>query len=216
MASGPITSCQIDGETMETGLIFLGSKITADGDCSHEIKRCLPLGRRVMTNPDSILKKQRHHFADKCSSSQIYGFSSNHVWMWELDHKNQVPKNWCFQVVVLEKTPESPLDCKEIKPVHPKGNQHWIFIGRNDTEPEASILQPPDIKSRLIRKDPDPGKVWGQEKTWDGWMASLTWWAWVWVNSGSLWWTGRPGVLRFMGSQRVGHDWATELNIYSI
>ena len=131
MASGPITSWQIDGETMETvrDFIFLGSKITADGDCSHEIKRCLLLERKVSTNLDSILKKQSHYFANKGLSSQRYGFSSGHVWMWELDHKESwVLKNWYFWTVVLETTLESPLDCKEVQPVNPKGNQSWIFI----------------------------------------------------------------------------------------
>ena len=119
MASGPIISWQIDGEIMETvvDFIFLGSKITADGDCSHEIKRCLLLGRKPKTNLDSILKN-RHYFANKGLSSQSYGFSSSHAWMWELDYKeSQVPKNWCFWIVSLEKTLESPLDNKEIKPV---------------------------------------------------------------------------------------------------
>ena len=108
MASGPITSWQVDGETV-ADFIFLGSKITADGDCSHEIKRRLLLGKKVMTNLDSILKKQRHYFANKGPSSQGYGFPSGHVWMWELDYKESwVPKNWCFWTVVLEKTFESP------------------------------------------------------------------------------------------------------------
>ena len=123
MSSGPITSWEIDEETVETvsDFIFWGSKITADGDCSHEIKRHLLLGRKVMTNLDSILK--RHYFANKDLSSQGYGFSSSHVWMWELDYKeNWAQKNWCFWSVVLEKTLESPLDCKEIQPVHTKGN----------------------------------------------------------------------------------------------
>ena len=125
MASGPITSWQINGETMETvtDFIFLGSKNTADGDCSHEIKRHLLLGRRAMTNLDSIFKKPRHYFANKGLSTQSYGFSSSHVWMWELDYKESwVPKNWCFWNGVLEKTLDSPLDCKEIWPVNPKGN----------------------------------------------------------------------------------------------
>ena len=133
--------------------------------------------------------------------------------MWELDYKESwAPKNWCFWTVVLEKTLESPLDCKEIQPVHPKGNQSWVFIGRTDVEAETAILWPPDAKSWLIWKDPDAGKDWrGEEKgtTEDemvGWQ-----WTWVWVDSESWWWTGRPGVLRFMGSQRVGHSWA-ELN----
>ena len=113
MASGPITSWEIDGETM-ANYILGGSKITADGDCSHEIKRCLLLGRKVMTNLDSILKS-RDIFVNKGPSSQSFGFSSSHVWMWELDYKESwVQKNWCFWTVVLEMTLESPLDCKEM------------------------------------------------------------------------------------------------------
>ena len=126
MASGPITSWQIVGETMETVRDFIlgGSKITADGDSSHEIKRCLLLGRKAMTNLDIILKSRDTILLTKGLSSQSYGFSSSHVWMWDLDYKESwVPKNWCFWTVVLEKTLESPLDCKEIKPVNPKGNQ---------------------------------------------------------------------------------------------
>ena len=112
---------------------------------------------------------------------------------------------------------ESPLDIKEIKPVNPKGTQSWIFIGRNDAEAETPKLWPPHAKSWLTGKDPDTGRDWGaggegDDRGWDGWMASSTQWMWVWVNSGSWWWTERPGVLRFMGSKRVGHDWATELN----
>ena len=125
------------------------------------------------------------------------------------------PKNWCFWTVVLEKTLESPLDCKEIQPVHSEGDQPWVFFGRTDAKAETPVLWPPHGKSWFIGKDSDAGRDWGQEEkgtTEDGWMASLTRWTWVWVNSGSWWWTGRPGVLRFMGSQRVGHDWVTELN----
>ena len=119
--------------------------------------------------------------------------------------------------VVLEKTFESPLDCKEIQPVHPKGDQSWVFIGRTDAEAETPVLGPPDAKNWLIWKDPDLWerlKVGGEvdDRGWDGWMALRTQWTWVWVNSGSWWWTGRPGVLQSMGLQRVGHDWATELN----
>ena len=165
MASSPITSWQIDGETMETVTDFIlrGSKITADGDCSHEIKRHLLLGRKVMTNLDSIFKKGRHYFANKGSSSQSYGFSSSHVWMWELDYKESwALKNWFFWTVVLENTLESPLDCKEIQLVHPKGNQSWIFVRRTDAE--APVLWPPDGKNWLIGKDPDAGKDWRQEE----------------------------------------------------
>ena len=111
------------------------------------------------------IKKQRHYFANKSPSSQSYGFSSSHVWMWELDcEEGWVPKNWRFWTVVLEKTRESPLDWKEIKPVCSKGNKSWIFIGRTDAEAEAPVLWPPDVKSWLIWKDPDAGKDWGQEE----------------------------------------------------
>ena len=111
------------------------------------------------------IKKQGLHFADKCLYSQGYGFSSSHVWMWELDHKEGwALRNWCFQIVVLEKTPESPLSFKEIKPVTAKGNQPWIFIGSTDVEAKASILWPPDGKSQLTRKDPDVGKDWRQKE----------------------------------------------------
>ena len=109
--------------------------------------------------------KQKHYFANKGPSSQGYGFSSGHVWMWDLDcEEGWVPKNWCFRPVVLEKTLESPLDCKEIHPVHPKGDQSWLFFGRIDAEAETLILWPPDEKSWLIWKDPDAGKDWGQEE----------------------------------------------------
>ena len=110
--------------------IFLGSKITADSDCSHELKRRLLLVRKVMSNLDSIIKKQRHYFANKGPSSQSYGFSSGHVWMWELDYKeSRAAKNWCFWTVVLEKTLESPLDCKETQPVHPEGRTEHLLKG---------------------------------------------------------------------------------------
>ena len=144
------------------------------------------------------------------------GFSRSHIWMWELDHKKGwALKNWCFWTVMLDKTLESPLDCKEIKPVNPKGNQLWIFTGRTGVEVEAPILWPPDAKSRLIGKDPVAGKDWRQvEKgmTEDeiSWMASLTWWTWVWTHSRSSWWTGKPGMLQSMRWQRVGLNWVTE------
>ena len=115
--------------------------------------------------PRQHIKKQRHYFANKGLSSQSYGFSSSHIWMWELDYKESwALKNWCFWTVVLEKTLESPLDCREIEPVHPKGDQSWVFIGRTDVEAETPILWPSDVKSWLIGKDPDAGKDWRQEK----------------------------------------------------
>ena len=149
--------------------------------------RGLLLGRKAMTNLDSILKSclfnfARHNFANKSPSSQSYGFPSSHVWMWELDSKESwVLKNWCFWTVVLEKTLESPMDCEEIQPVHPKGNQSWIFIGRTDVEAETPILWPPDVKNWLIGKVPDAGKDWRQEEkgmTEDemfGWHHRLNW-----------------------------------------
>ena len=138
--------------------------------------------------------------------------------MWDLDYEeNRALKNWCFWTVVLEKTLESPSDCKEIQPVHPKGNQFWIFIGRTDVEAETPILWPPGAKNWLIWKDPDTGKDKaggkGDNRGWNGWMASPTWWTWVWASSRSWWRTGKPGVLQSVASQRVGHDWATELNV---
>ena len=145
--------------------IFLGFKITADGDCSHEIKRYLAPWKKSYDQPREHIKKQRHYFVNKGPSSQSYGFSSSHVWMWELDYKESwALKNSCFWTVVLEKILESSLDCKEIQPVHPKGNQSWIFNGRTDAETEISILWPPDAKNWLIGKDPDARKDWRREK----------------------------------------------------
>ena len=196
--------------------------------------------------------------ADKGLISQSCGFSNSHVWMWELDYKESwAPKNWCFWTMELEKTLKCPLGCKEIKPVNPKGNQSWIFIGRTDIEAETLILWPPDAKNWLIWKDkwqPTPVLLpgeshrrrslvdrlqsmrsqrvrhdwatslthwcWerlraggeGDDRGWDGWMVSPTQWTWVWASSRSWWWTGRSGMLQPTGLQRVGHDWATELN----
>ena len=166
MASGPITSWQIDGETVETvaDFIFGGSKITADGDCSHEIKTLTPW-KESYDQPRQHIKKQRHYFVNKGPSSQGYGFSNSHVWMWELDYKESwTLKNWFFWTAVSEKTLESPLDYKEIQLVHPKGNQSWIFIGRTDAETETPILWPSDMKNQHVWKDPDAGKDWRQEE----------------------------------------------------
>ena len=153
---------EIDGETV-SDFIFWGSKITADGDCSHEIKDSP--WKETYDQPRQHIKKQRHYFANKGLSSQGYGFSSGHVWMWELDYKESwALKNWCFWTVMLEKTLESSLDCKEIQAVHPKENQSWIFIGGTDAEAETPILWPPDLKNWLIWKDPGAGKDWRWEE----------------------------------------------------
>ena len=150
------------------------------------------------------------------------GWWEKNPWWWEkmglalVGYKESwALKNWSFWTMVLVKTLESPLDCKEIQPVNSKGNQPWIFIGRTDAE--VPKLWPPDGKNWLIGKDHDAGKDWRREEKennrgWDGWMASPTRWTWVWVSSRSLWLTGKPGVLQSMGSQRVGHNWVTELN----
>ena len=149
------------GETV-ADFIFLGSKITADGDYSHEIKRCLLLARKVMTNLDSILKSRDITLSTKFHLVKAMVFP---VWMWELDYKESwTPKSWYFWTVVLEKTLVSPLDCKESQPVHPKGDQSWMFIGRADAKAETPILWLPDAKSWLIGKDPDARKNWGQEE----------------------------------------------------
>ena len=146
-------------------LLLLGSKITADGDCSHEIQRRLLLGRKVNDQPRQHIKKQRPYSANKDLSIQSYGFSSSYVWMWELEYKESwAQKNWCFWTVVLEKTLESPLDCKEIQSVHPKGNQSWIFIGRTDVEAETPILWLRNVSNWLISKDSDAGRDRGQEE----------------------------------------------------
>ena len=162
MASGPITSRQTDGETMETitNFIFLGSKIAVDGDCSHKIKRFLLLGRKAMTNLDSILISRDSPLPTKVHLVKAIVFLVVHVWMWELDHKESwTPHNWCFWTVVLEKTLESPLDSKEIKPIHPKGNHSWICIGRTDAEITATLWSTDSLEKTLML-----GKIEGRRR----------------------------------------------------
>ena len=170
-----------------------------------------------MTNLDSILKSRDITLTTKVHLVKAMVFPV----MWELDYKESwVTKNWCFWSVVLENTLESPLDYKEIQAVHPKGNQSWIFIGRTDVEAETLILWPPDANSWLIWKD----WCWerlraggeGDDRGWDGWMASLTQWTWVWVDSGSWWWTGRPGVLRRVTKSQTWLSEWTELKAEKI
>ena len=165
MASGFITSWQIDGNNGNCDrLYFLGLQ-------NHFRWWLQPWNwilapwKKSYDQPRQHIKRQRHYVADKGLSNQSYGFSTNHVWMWELDYKESwVPKNWCFWAVVLEKTLESHLDYKEIKPVNPRGNQSWMVIGRTDAEAETPILWSSDVKNWLIRKDPDAGKDWGPEE----------------------------------------------------
>ena len=170
-----------------------------------------------MTNLDSILKSRDTTLSTKVHLVKAMVFSSSHVWMWELDYKEGwAPENLCFWTMVLGKTLESPLDCKEIHPVHPKGDQSWVFIGRTDAEAETNTLatwceELTHWKRPWCWEGLGAGGE-GDDRGRDGWMASPTPWAWVWVKSGSWWWTGRPGMLQSMGSQRVGHYWATKLN----
>ena len=217
MASGPITSREIDGETVEivSDFNFGGSKITADGDCSR--KKHLLLGRNAMTNLDSMLKSRDITLPTKVHLDKamifpvvIYGCES-----WTIkkaEHwRNDAFELWCWRRLL-----KSPLDCKEIQPVHLKGDQSWVFIGMSDVEAETPILGPLDAepthwkRPRCWERLKAGGK--GDDRGWDGWMASQNQRTWVWVYSGSWWWTGKPGVLLSMGLQRVGHDWATKLN----
>ena len=163
--------------------------------------------------PKQLIKKQKDYFEDKGPSSQGYGFSSIHVWTWELDYNESwAVRNWCFWTVVLDKSLEISLDCKEIQPVHPKGDQSWVFIEKTHVEAEKPILWPPDGKNWLTGKNTDAAKVWRQEEKrlddiwWDCGMTSQTQWTSVWRKFGSWWWTGRPGV------QRLGVHWVTEVN----
>ena len=197
MASGSITLWQVDGETIETvtDFLFLGSKITVHGDSSHEIRRCLPLGRKAKTNLDSILKSRDITLPTKVC---IVKATSSHVWMWEL--KGWALKNSCFHTVVLEKTSERPLGSKEIKPVNSKGNQPWIFIGKTDTEAEAPILctwcKELTHWKRLWCWERLEAKGEGGNRGWDSWMASPTQWTGFEQTPGDRQWrTGKPRVL---------------------
>ena len=216
MASGPITSWEIDGENSETvtDFIFGGSKITADGDCSHEIKRHLLFGRKAMTNLDSILKSRDITLPTKVHLVKAMVFP---VVMYGCESWT-IKKAECQRIDAFElwywKRLESPLDSKEIQPVNPKGNQSWICIGRTEAgAPNTLVTQceePTHWKRPWCLETLKVGE--GADRGGDSWMASPTQRTWVWVNSGSWWCTGRPGMLQPMGSQRGRHNWATELN----
>ena len=201
---------------METvsDFIVLGSKITADGDCSHEIKRCLLLERKVMTNLDSIFKCW-HYFANKGPSSQGYGFSSGHVWMWELDSEKTGCRRidafelWCWRRLLRVPWTAGRSNQSILKEISPACSLEGLIL-KLKLQYFGHLIQRVDSLEKTLML----GKVEGgrrDDRGWDGWMASLTRWTWVWVNSGSWWWTGKPGVLQFMG-HRVRHDWTTELS----
>ena len=217
MAFSPITSWQIDRETMETVInffFFLASKITADGDCSHERKRHLLLRRKAMTSQDSALKSRDNTLPTKIClvRGMVFPVVMDGCESWTVkkaEHQRiSVFEVWCWKRL------ESPLDCKEIRPVHPKGNQSWIFIGRTDVEAETPMFWPPDVKNWLTGKDPDAGKDWGQEEKGTteemvGWHHQLD--GHECEQTGSWRWTGKSGMLKSLGLHRVGSDWATEL-----
>ena len=168
-----------------------------------------------MTNLDSVLKSRDITLPKKGPSHQGYGFSRGHIWMWELDYKESwVPNNWCFWTMMLEKTLESPLDCKRIQQVHPKGDQSWVFIGRTNVEAETPILWPSDVKSWLIWKDPDAGKDWEPKEkraAEDAMVDSIT--DSLDMNLGKFWKLMRDSESwhsAVHGSQRVRYDWLTE------
>ena len=208
MESGPITSWQIDGETVETAADYFSG---LQNHCRWWLQ---PWNQKMLTpwkesydQPRQHIKKQRYYFVNKGPSSQGYGFSSGHVWMWELDHKKSWVQKWYFWTVILEKTLETPLDCKEIQPVHSKGDQSWVCIGRLMLKLKLQYFGHLMWRADSFKKTLMLGKIEGRRRRGRRrvrWLDGITD-----SDSGCWWWTG---MLQFMGSQRVGHNWATELN----
>ena len=216
MASSPITSWQIDGETV-SDFIFLGSKITADGDCSHEIKRCLLLGRKVMSNLDSVLKSRDITLSTKVRLVKAMVFPvvmyGCECWTIKKAARQRIDafELWCWRRFLRVPWTARRSNQSILKEPSPGCSLEGLMLSWNSNTlatwcKELTHLKRPWCWERLRAVGE------GDNREWDGWMASPTQWTWVWVDSGSWWWTGRPGMLRFMGSQRVGHDWATELN----
>ena len=219
MASGSITSWEINRETVETvsDFIFLCSKITADGDCSHEIKRHLLLGRKVMTNLRQHIQKQRHYFANKGPSGQGYGFSSGHVWMWEFTGKKAECRKidafelWCWRRLLRAPWTARRSNQSILKEISPECSLEGLML-KLKLQSFGHLMQRADSLEKTLMLGGIGAGGEGDDRGRDGWMASPTRCAWVWVNCESWWWTGRPGLLWLIGSQRVGHDRATELN----
>ena len=215
MASGPINLCMINrwGNSGNSEILhFSGFQNHCRWWLQQWNEKTLTPWKENYDQPRQHIKKQRHYFVNKGPSSQGYGFSSGHVWMWELDYKESwAPKNSCFWTVVLEKTLESPLDCKEIQPVHPKGDQSWVFIGRTDVEAETLATWCEELTHWKRPWSWERLGAGGErdDRGWDGWMASSTRWTWVWVDSGRWWWTGRPGGCNSWGHKELD---TTELN----
>ena len=219
MASGPITSWQIDGETGETvsDFIFGGSKITVDGDCSHEIKRRLLLGRKFMTNLDSILKSRditlptKVHLVNTTVFPVVmYGCESWTVKKAELQRIDAF-ELWCWRRLLRVPWTARRSNQSILKEISPGCSLEGLML-KLKLQYFGHLMWSVDSLEKTLMLGGIGGRRRRGQRVWDGWMASPTWWTWVWVNSGSWWWTGRPGVLWFMGLQRVGRDWATELN----
>ena len=219
MASGPITSWQIDEETVETvaDFIFLGSKITADGDCSHEIKRRLLLGRKVMTNLDSIWKSRDITLPTKVHLVKAMVFP---VVMYECEswtvkkaecRRIDAFELWCWRRLLRVPWTARRSNQSILKEISPGCSLEGLML-KLKLQYFGHLMRRADSLERTLMLVRLRAEGEGDDRGWDGWMASLTQWKWVWEDSGSWWWTGRPGVLHSMGSQRVGHDWATELN----
>ena len=224
MASGPITSWQIDGETMETvtDFIFWGSKITADGDYSHKIERCLLLGRKAMTNLDSILKSRDITLPTKVHLVKtmvfpvvIYGcerWTIKKTECWRID----AFELWCWRRLVRVPWTERRSNLSISKEISPECSLGGLMLKLKLQYFGLLMRRSYSLDNTLILGKIESVKGEGKDRGWDGWMASPTWWTCVWVNSGSWWWTGRLSMLQSMGSQRIRHDWATELNFWLI
>ena len=219
MASGPITSWEIDGATVETvsDFIFGGSKIIADGDCSHEIKRCLLLGRKVITNLDSIFKNRDITLPTKVCLVKamvfpvvVYGCESWTVKKAECQRIDAF-ELWCWRRLLRVPWTARRSNQSILKEISPGCSLEGMML-KLKLQYFGHFMWRVDSLEKTLMLGGIGGRRRGDDRGWDGWMASPTGWTWVWVNSGSWWWTGRPGVLQFMGSQRIGHDWVTELN----